>query len=471
MPADDGLANASHANPSTESVRSGTADATAMALTGAAAGVSSGASASPAPPEAGLSLAALFAYGGFGMPLAFVALPIYVVLPDWYAQRFGMPLALIGLLLLVARLADALADPLIGLWVDRLRKAGGYRPALLLAVPLLGAGFAALFHPPPGLGMSMLAFWMTGALLVTYGGFSLASIAYQAWGAGLSDHQAGHTRVTAAREGCGLVGVVLAAVLPQLIGMTLVTVLLIGLLLVTTFLLLRHAPRVAVLPPTPHVGLAAMYAPLARPAFRRLMMVFVISGIASAVPATLVLFFVRDGLGLEQWSGLFLALYFIAGAAALPLWVRLVGRVGLVRAWLAGMALTVVVFVWVLWLPGAAEPLRLPGFALLSALSGVALGADLALPAALLAGVIRRAGDQGRNEGAYFGLWNLATKLNLALAAGVALPLLGVFGYQPGTDDANGVRALTLAYCLLPCLLKLCSAALLWRARHQLEGD
>ncbi len=422
-------------------------------------------------PASALSPASLFAYGGFGMPLAFVALPIYVVLPDWYAQRFGMPLALIGLLLLGARLADALADPLLGMWVDRMRQAGGYRPALLLAVPLLGAGFAALFHPPPGLAMAMLALWMTVALLVTYGGFSLASIAYQAWGAGLSDHQAGQTRVTAAREGCGLVGVVLAAVLPQLIGMTIVTVLLIGLLLVTAFLLLRRAPPVAATAMAPQVSLAAMYAPLARPAFRRLLAVFIFSGIASAVPATLVLFFVRDGLGLAQWSGLFLAIYFIAGAVALPLWVRLVGRVGLVRAWLAGMALTVLVFVWVLWLPGAGAPLRLPGFALLSALSGVALGADLALPAALLAGVIRRAGDLGRNEGAYFGLWNLATKLNLALAAGVALPLLGVFGYRPGTDDVDGLLALTLAYCLLPCLLKLCAAALLWRGRHQLEGE
>ncbi|MDO9215932.1 MAG: MFS transporter [Lacisediminimonas sp.] len=417
------------------------------------------------------SLASLFAYGGFGMPLAFAALPIYVVLPDWYAQRFGMPLALIGLLLLGARLADALADPLLGMWVDRLRQAGGYRPALLLAVPLLGAGFAALFHPPAALGMGMLALWMMTALLVTYGGFSLASIAYQAWGAGLSDSPAGHARVTAAREGCGLVGVVLAAVLPQWIGMTVVTVLLIGILVLTTFLLLRHAPRVEALPLAPPAGLAAMYAPLSRPAFRRLLAVFIVSGIASAVPATLVLFFVRDALGLAPWSGLFLALYFIAGAAALPLWVRLVGRIGLVRAWLAGMALTVLVFVWVLWLPAAEASLRLPGFALLSALSGVALGADLALPAALLAGVIRRAGDQGRNEGAYFGLWNLATKLNLALAAGVALPLLGVFGYQPGTGNAHGVQALTLAYCLLPCLLKICSATLLWRGRHQLEGD
>ena len=57
-------------------------------------------------------------YGSLGLPLAFVALPLYVVLPNHYASTYGVPLALLGLVLLGARLLDALADPLIGRWVD-----------------------------------------------------------------------------------------------------------------------------------------------------------------------------------------------------------------------------------------------------------------------------------------------------------------------------------------------------------------
>jgi Na+/melibiose symporter-like transporter len=94
--------------------------------------------------------------------------------------------------------------------------------------------------------------------------------------------------------------------------------------------------------------------------------------------------------------------------------------------------------------------------------SGSALGADLALPGALLAGVIQRAGHAGRLEGAYFGWWNFATKLNLALAAGIALPLLALFGYAPGNHAPGALQALVLAYCLLPCLLKAAAAALLY---------
>jgi Na+/melibiose symporter-like transporter len=94
----------------------------------------------------------------------------------------------------------------------------------------------------------------------------------------------------------------------------------------------------------------------------------------------------------------------------------------------------------------------------------MALGADLALPPALLAGVIGAAGHSGQREGAYFGLWSWMTKLNLALAAGIALPLLDWLGYTPGQASEEGLRALVIAYALLPCVLKVCAALLLWRS-------
>ena len=35
-------------------------------------------------------------YGALGLPLAFLALPLYVVLPSHYAQQYGVPLATLG---------------------------------------------------------------------------------------------------------------------------------------------------------------------------------------------------------------------------------------------------------------------------------------------------------------------------------------------------------------------------------------
>jgi Na+/melibiose symporter-like transporter len=230
-----------------------------------------------------------------------------------------------------------------------------------------------------------------------------------------------------------------------------------ALALAAGWLVWTRGPRPPVAPTQGPAG--DTWRPWRRAAFRRLLAVFVVNGIASAVPATLVLFFVQDRLQAPAAAASgFLALYFVAAAVGMPLWLRAVARLGLARAWLTGMVLSVAAFA------GAAllGPGDLAGFALVCALSGLALGADLALPAALLAGVIAEHGDRGRHDGAYFGWWAFASKLNLALAAGLALPLLALWGYAPGVRTPEALTALGLAYAVLPCALKLVAATALY---------
>jgi Na+/melibiose symporter-like transporter len=206
--------------------------------------------------------------------------------------------------------------------------------------------------------------------------------------------------------------------------------------------------------------LSRMALPLANPAFRWLAAVFLLGGIASAIPATLVLFYVEDVLRRPELAGAFLAAYFGAGAAGLPVWTGLSRRIGKARAWIVGMVLAVLAFLWAFALgPGDATP-----FLAICVLSGLALGADLTLAPSLLADVIDRdeAGGHGRHEGAYFGLWSLATKASLALAAGIALPLLDALGYAPGRTQHAFVLA--AVYALVPCALKAAAAGLLWRS-------
>lgn len=201
-----------------------------------------------------------------------------------------------------------------------------------------------------------------------------------------------------------------------------------------------------------------MAAPFRESRFRSLFAVLMINGVASAIPATLFLFFASDHLQLGSFAGAFLILYFGAAAVSIPFWVEMAVRFGEARAWVGGMLLASVVFVWAFGLgPGAAV-----AFGAICVLSGLAVGADLALPPALLAGVIGAAGHAGSREAAYFGVWNWGVQMALALAAGIALPLLEWLGFVPGSGGPTG--ALVAAYALLPCALKLLAAALLWRA-------
>ncbi|HCX80214.1 MAG: MFS transporter [Curvibacter sp. RIFCSPHIGHO2_12_FULL_63_18] len=419
----------------------------------------------PPSPAAVFDWHAGWRYGLMGLPLAFVALPLYVTLPNHYATAFGVPLATLGAVLLAARLLDALIDPLLGRWSDRLF-AQSLRAVLAwaaLACAVLGAGFALLFFPPFH-GPRALVLWATACLVVTYAAYSALSILHQSWGARLGGDEVQRSRVVAWREGLGLLGVVLASIVPLALGLSATAALF--------FVALGAgwaAWRVARKPPAGTTAAseagffagqpASVWLPFTRPAFRALLAVFVVNGIASAVPATLILFFVQDRLQAPKGTeAVFLGSYFVCAALALPLWLRAVPHLGLARTWLAGMLLSMVVFVFAAQL-GANDT---PGFVAVCVLSGIALGTDLALPGALLAGCIAAAGDRGRTEGAYFGWWNFATKLNLALAAGVALPLLGLLGYTPGTRAPEALQVLTIAYCLLPCVLKAAAAALLY---------
>jgi glycoside/pentoside/hexuronide:cation symporter, GPH family len=405
-------------------------------------------------------------YGSLGIALAFVALPLYVLLPNHYAREFGVGLSTLGAMLLGARLFDALIDPALGRWVDRLfgRSIHAVLKVAVLASVLLALGFAALFFPPiRGVGLLV---WTSVALILTYAAFSLVSVSHQSWGARLGGDAPFRARVAAWREAPGLIGVLLASTLPVVAGLPVmvgvfVMVLAIGLWAWT------HAPRPA-LNPVSQASNEDIWQPWRNVRFRSLLLVFVFNGIASAVPATLVLFFVQDMLQApKQLEGVFLGVYFIAGAVAIPLWMQAVKRIGLARGWLVSMLLSIVVFIWAATL-GAGDVWP---YVAVCALSGVALGADLAFPSALLTGAIQAQGDQDRHEGAYYGWWNFATKLNMALAAGLALPLLDVFGYTPGARDPSALQALVIAYCVLPCVLKLMAAGVLFalERRQQLN--
>ena len=403
-----------------------------------------------------------FSYGALGIALAFVALPLYVLLPNFYAREFGVGLSTLGAMLLGARLFDALIDPALGGWADRLfgrSVQAVWRMACGVAV-ILALGFSALFFPPVR-GNGLLV-WTTLALIVTYAAYSFVSVSHQSWGARMGGDAAFRARVAAWREAPGLIGVLLASTLPIVAGLPVMVAVFVVLLALGLWAL-AHAPK-----PVADVHMVDkqdVWLPWRNARFRALMLIFVLNGIASAVPATLVLFFVQDLLQApKNLEGVFLGVYFIAGALAIPLWMHAVKRIGLAWGWLISMVLSILVFVWAATL-GAGD---VWAYVAICALSGIALGADLAFPSALLTGTIAAEGDQGQHEGAYYGWWNFATKLNMALAAGLALPLLDVFGYTPGVRDPQALQALVIAYCVLPCALKLvASGALFMAARGQ----
>ena len=121
-----------------------------------------------------LVLPAVFSYGLFGLPLAMLALPIYIYVGAvlYAAQQPGSGHR--GAVLLAARIAAAFIDPALGAWIARGTRS--YAACIALALPLLLLGFGALFHPPALPEGATLAWFLTSLLLV-YAAYGLASIA------------------------------------------------------------------------------------------------------------------------------------------------------------------------------------------------------------------------------------------------------------------------------------------------------
>jgi glycoside/pentoside/hexuronide:cation symporter, GPH family len=433
-----------------------------------------------ATPSPRLPLRDALRYGALGAPLAFVALPLYVHWPAYAAPATGLSLATLGGLLLVVRCFDAFVDPWLGARADALlaRGGAGIAGAMALGCAALIVGFAALFIAPSSASMPFTpaspagwVAWSIASLAITYLGYSFVSIAHQAWGARLGGNEGFRARVVASRESFALAGVVAASVLPTVAGWGTVS-LVMSVCLVLGVALLLCAPAAAGAAKSAQRNLAGassgswarLQAPLRHAEFRALLFVHALSALSAAVPATLVLFFIRDRLVLPGHEGLFLLAYFAAAALSVPIWTRVVERIGLVRVWAAGMVLAIAVFAFAAWL-SQGDAL---GYALVCVGSGAALGAKLVAPAALLAGAIGRTEGALQDEGLWFGWWNLVSKLALALAAGLALPLVQVLGYRQG--DASSVAGLVVVYALVPCVLEALALAALMARRWTREA-
>jgi GPH family glycoside/pentoside/hexuronide:cation symporter len=409
-----------------------------------------------------------WAYGLLALPLAFVALPMYVNVPHFYASQFAVPLSLLGAVLLCSRLVDAFTDPLLGRLSDVLyaRSRAVVMSAVAVFSLFLALAFAALFHPPQHSSTTVLLAWVALWVTLCHLAFSMLSILHQAWATRLGGGAVSQARVLAWRESAGLLGVVMASLLPVWTGWT-ETAWFLAFALLCAMVSWQHVfnrstsqPKVAVgdVPTANHSELK-LGAPFKEMAFIKLLTVFVVNGIASAIPASLVLFFIEDQIKAPPSSAsLYLGVYFLSGALSLPVWLYAIQRFDLPRTWLAGMLLAVCSFVGVSQL-GAGDEWA---YFWVCLASGTALGADLVVPGAMLNGLVDRLGHRGRFEGLYLGWWNLATKFNLAMAAGLSLPLLGWWGYRPGTQDETGLMALTWAYGALPCALKLCAVFALY---------
>ncbi len=413
-----------------------------------------------------LSTRVLLTYAAPAVPLGMLGLPLLVILPNFWAGPMGMSLSVVGLVLTAVRVLDAVVDPTIGRLSDMSRSRFGRRkPFIALAIPVAVVGAIGLFFPPKGAGAAWLFIFNA---LVTWG-WTMLSLPFWAWGAELSDDYAERQRITSFREGGTILGILISAVAPVVLGITsaageahLLVILTISLAapLVLAALLMVPDP-LPIERATKPVGLAAaLKVAAANAPFRKLIIVWLVNGMANGLPAALFIMVCAQFLHNEAAQGPLLLVYFLAGVLSVPFWMWLGRRIGKHQAWIASLILTAFAFSFVPLVPH----IGIWFFGLISLFTGSGLGADFTIPPAIQADVIDldeyRSGE--RRAGLFFAASTMAQKAGNALSVGIAFPLLQLAGFSiHGGNGSFAIMALVFLYCGLPSVLKLICAVLL----------
>lgn len=155
----------------------------------------------------------LYGSGVVNYALKDAAFGVFVLF--YYKQVLGLSGTLTGLAIALSILWDAISDPLVGAWSDRLRSRWGRRHPLMVASVLpLALSFIALFWPPQQVLGSQLSmfYWLLATVLLLRTALTFFMVPYLALGAEISTDYHERTSLSSARTNLGwFVGVLVPA--------------------------------------------------------------------------------------------------------------------------------------------------------------------------------------------------------------------------------------------------------------------
>lgn len=396
-------------------------------------------------------------YALLASPLAMLGLPIYMYLPSYYAEHFSLSFTAIGLALLLARSLDVITDPLIGYWSDRVQTVISRKKQIIIGSILLTLFINPLLTPFNN-SVSWLQLFTLSFL--SYFAWTMIQIPYLALAAELECDPLGKTHAVTAREGFAIIGVLITLLLPFILETTVTSqkfyenfLVLFMAILFISLLWLFYIPvsNQSVKKRQTndgHPSYSIRHIKHRHPEALVILSPYFFNNLANAIPATLFLIFVEQYLELKDSTGHFLMAYFLAGLASLPIWLLLAKKLGRLVVWRASILLAIISFSLVFFLENKDYTL----YMIICVFTGLSLGVDIALPASIQTEIGNRIAQQNHNvNGFLFGLWGMLTKLSLALAVGVSLPILDMVS----SLELEKNTSLLLLYGMPAILLKI----------------
>lgn len=392
-------------------------------------------------------------YSLIAMPLAILGLPLFIYLPTFYANFIDNNIAIVGAILFISRLTDVITDPFIGLLSDKSIKVFKSRkPVMILGFFILIVSFYYLINPIKEYALIYLLIFS----IFVYLGWSLVTIPYLTWSSELSYNYHEKTKLNSYREIFTLLGLTIALILPTFTENNLQNKLnLLYLFFIIIFIpffifsMIKVKPKIKSF--TKKISIKEIKEFYIKNSnFKNLQLGYFLNNLANAIPATIFLIFIETIINDKEAGEWILLVYFLSGLIALPLWVILSKIISKKEIWIYSILLSSISFIFVLFLKQG----DVLAFAIISFISGLSLGADIAFPTSMQSDFVQK-NENSSMSGLIFGIWTMLTKLSLAFAVVLSFSILGIFGFDQDNINENSKFAVLFTYGLLPVLIKL----------------
>ncbi len=419
----------------------------------------------------------LFTWSLISVIGSMMLIPLNALIPAFYAKNTATGLATIGFVLLIARLYDAVADPVVGYLSDQTKSPIGRRKPWILAGGALGCVAAyLLFNPAPTADGS----YFLPVILLFYTAFTMLTVPHSAWGSELSRVSAERTTISGVLTFAGVAGLLIFMGLPILLSSPLLPLfptaevtppmlrilgwLILILTPVCVLISVVFTPKGAAVIEE-RVSFKDMIGAIrANKPFWAFMAAYSMTGLAYGVYYATTYMFLDAYLGLGDKFPLIYAVAAIAQMVSIPLWTKLSQRFERNRIWAIGIATFGILLTLRVFIPRGEA--GLPLVLILSAVASFANAASQVPQMAVLADCIDYDTLRTRTNraGTYYAVQQFVLKATLAAGGGLAFLALSVFKYDAKAEvhTAESLRDLAVVHTYGPLVLFCAAGLLLW---------
>jgi len=393
-----------------------------------------------------------YGVGDFGANLLFQSVALYLLF--YFTDVMMIDAAVAGSLFLVAKLWDAISDPLMGNLSDRTHtRYGAKRVYLLIGAVPLGISFYFLFFGPEltGTAKSVYALAVFICFCTCY---TVVNIPYGSLTAAMSKDSQVRAEISGYRMGFALLGtlvaagitkpLVAAAVSPRAGFRTIGLAFGVAAALFTLITFISTSEKVLPVRKSESTLRTDLLCVVKNRPFIILTLATLFQYVALGVIASMVNYYFKYVLPMEGFIPVVFLSLFAAAIVAMPMWVWLSRKVGKRLVFIIGMIVLGVALVLLFMIT---EPLHLQ-IVLILILGGVGLSTIYLSPWSMVPDTVEYSEWKmgSRREGTLYGVFYFAQKLAVALSGFICGRGLALAGYIPNQKQTltavHGIRTL-----------------------------